>query len=60
MVLKATFNNISVWMFYGGDNSVNNQKIYNVEGNNRLLPGLQPLTTGSVLKMRFLFFSTVP
>jgi len=42
-------------MFYRGDNSVNNQKIYNVEGNNRLLPGLQPLTTESVLNRRFFF-----
>ena len=25
--------------------------ICNIEGNNRLSPGLQPLTTGSVLKM---------
>ena len=47
-------------MFYGkfadkGNNPVN---IYNVEGNNRLSPGLQPLTTGSVLKIPF--FSPVP
>jgi hypothetical protein len=32
-----------------GDNLVDNPKIYNVEGDNRLLFGLQILTTGSVL-----------
>jgi hypothetical protein len=47
-------------MFYGkfadkGDNPVNNTNIYNVEEDNRLLPSLQPLTTGSELKI--LFFS---
>jgi hypothetical protein len=30
---------------------LNNPNIYNIEGNNRLSLGLQPLTTGSVLKM---------
>jgi len=45
-------------MFYGkfadeGDNPVNNPSIYNVEEDNRLLPSLQPLTTGSVLKILF-------
>jgi hypothetical protein len=44
-------------MFFGnfvdeGDNPVNNQSIYNVEGDNRLSPGQQPLTTGSMLKFR--------
>jgi hypothetical protein len=29
--------------------------MYNIEGDNRLLPGLQPLTTGSVLKILFFF-----
>jgi len=42
-----------------GDNLVNNPNIYNVEGDNRLSPGLQPLTTGSMLKIRF-FFSPIP
>jgi len=42
-------------MFYRGDNSVNNQKIYNVEGKNRMLSGLQPLATESVLNRRFFF-----
>jgi hypothetical protein len=38
-----------------GDNSVNNPNIlyYNVEGDNRLSPGLWPLTIGSVLKKKF-------
>jgi len=31
------------------NNPVNKTNIYNVEGNNRLSLGLQPLTTGSVL-----------
>ena len=37
-----------------GDNSVNNPNIlyYNVEGDNRLSPGLWPLTIGSVLKKK--------
>jgi hypothetical protein len=34
---------------------VNNPNIYNVEGDNRLSPGLQSLTTGSVLKILFFF-----
>lgn len=47
-------------MFYGkcvheGDNSVNNPDIYSVEGNTRLSPGLRTLTTGIVLKIRFVF-----
>ena len=48
-----------IWMFYKkfadkGDNSVNNLSIYNVEGDNRLSPVcLQPLTTGSLLKIPF-------
>ena len=47
-------------MFYGkfaneGDNSMNNLKIDNVEGDNRLSPGLQLLTTRSMLKMHFFF-----
>ena len=36
-----------------GNNPVNNPIIYNVEGDNKLSPGLQPLTTGSVLKILF-------
>jgi hypothetical protein len=45
-------------MLYGkfydeGNNPVNNPIIYNVEGDNKLSPGLQPLTTGSVLKILF-------
>ena len=51
-------NNKTIWMFYGEfaddeDNPVNNTKIYNVEGNKKLSPGLHLLTTGSVLKIRF-------
>ena len=42
-----------------GDNPMDNPNIYNVEGNNTLSPGLQPLTTGSVLKIPD-FFSPVP
>jgi hypothetical protein len=50
-------------MFYGkfaneGDNRVNNPNIYNVEEDNRLSPGLQSMTTGSVLKIWV--FSPVP
>ena len=41
-----------------GDNLVDNPKIYNVEGDNRLLFGLQTLTTGSVLKILFFFQSS--
>jgi hypothetical protein len=46
-----------MWMFYGeyadeGNNPVDNPNIYNVEGDNRLSPGLLPLTTGSVWKIR--------
>ena len=54
-------------MFFGkfadeGDNPVNNPNIYNVDGDNRLSPGLQPLTSGSVLKIRLIcvFFNPVP
>ena len=43
-----------------GDYPVNTPKIYNVKGNNRLYPGLQPLTTESVLRMWGFFFSPVP
>jgi hypothetical protein len=42
-----------------GDNLMNNLKIDNVEGDNRLSPGLQLLTTRSMLKMQF-FSSPVP
>ena len=35
-----------------GDNPVNNPNMYNVEGDDRLSPDLQHLTTGSVLKIR--------
>ena len=38
-----------------GNNLVDNPNIYNVERDNRLWPGLQSLTTGSVLEI--LFFS---
>jgi hypothetical protein len=46
-------------MFYGkfadkGDNPVNNTNIYNIERDNRLSPGLQPLTTESMLILFFL------
>lgn len=42
-------------MFYGkfadkGDNPVDNPNIYYVERDNMLLPGLQSLTTASVLR----------
>ena len=45
--------NKTIWMFYGkfidkGDNSVDNTNIYNVEGDNRLSPSLQPLTSRSI------------
>jgi hypothetical protein len=45
-------------MFYGifpdeENNPVDNLKICNVEGDNRLPPGLQPLTTESALKPLF-------
>ena len=45
-------------MFYGkfadeGINPMDNLNIYNVEGDNMLLPGLQPLTTESVFKICF-------
>ena len=46
---------MTIQMFFGNfadevDNPVNNPIIYNVEGDNRLSPGVQPLKTGSVLK----------
>jgi len=49
-------------MFFGNfadevDNPVNNLNIYNVEGDNRLSPGVQPLKAGSVLKTRVFFQS---
>jgi len=45
-------------MFYGkfaveGDNPLNNGNIYNVEGDNKLSPGLQPMLTGRVVKIPF-------
>ena len=45
-------------MFYGkfadeGNNLVDNPNIYNVEGDYKLSPGLQPLTPESVFKIRF-------
>ena len=45
-------------MFYGkfpdeGNNLVDNPNIYNVEGDNKLSPGLQTLTSESVFKIRF-------
>jgi hypothetical protein len=36
-----------------GDNLVDNPNIYNVEGDNWLSPGLQPLTTTSVVNILF-------
>jgi hypothetical protein len=50
-------------MFYGkypdkGNNPVDNPSIYNFEGDNRLSPSLQPLTTGIVLKILFFFQSS--
>ena len=38
-----------------GNNPVNNPNIYDIEGDNRLSPGLQPMTTVSVLKTVFFF-----
>ena len=51
-------------MFYGKfadelNNLVDNPNIYNVEGDNKLSAGLQPLTPESVFKIRF-FYSPVP
>jgi len=51
-------------MFYGtfadeGNNLVDNPNIYNEERDNKLSPGLQPLTPESVFKIRF-FNSPVP
>jgi hypothetical protein len=48
-----------------GDNLVDNPNIYNVEGDNWLSPGLQPLTTTSVVKIlffsvRFLILFSIP
>jgi hypothetical protein len=40
-----------------GDNPVNNPNMYNVEGDDRLSPDLQHLTTGSLLKIRILLCS---
>jgi hypothetical protein len=36
-----------------GNNPVKNPNIYDIEGDNRLSPGLQPMTTVSVLKTVF-------
>ena len=52
-----------MWMFNGkfaeeGYNLVDNLNIYNVKEDYRLSPGLQPLTTGSVLKIR-VFLSSI-
>ena len=44
--------------FAGGSQPVNNPSTHNVEGDKRLLPSLQPLSTGSVMQMYF--FSPVP
>ena len=46
--------NKTIWMFYGKfvdeeDNRVNNPSIYNVEGDNRLSPGLQQVFPGLTL-----------
>jgi hypothetical protein len=43
--------NKTIWMFYGKfadeeDNRVNNPSIYNVDGDNRLSPGLQQVAPG--------------
>ena len=56
--------NKTIWMFYGkfadeGDNPVNNPNIYNVEGDHKLSPSLQHLTTEHVLKILLFFFSPV-
>jgi len=45
-------------MLYGkcddeGNNPLDNQNMYNVEGDQRLSPGLQSLTTRNMLKIRF-------
>jgi hypothetical protein len=40
-----------------GNNAVDNPNIYNVEGDNRLSPSLQPLTTRSVLNFFFFLIS---
>ena len=50
-------------MFFGkiaaeGDNPLNNPDIYNVEGDNRLLPGRQSLKNGSVLNILNRIFNT--
>ena len=42
-----------------GNNLVDNPNIYNVERENKLSAGLQPMTTESVFKIRF-FNSPVP
>ena len=49
-----------IWIFYEkiaeeGDNPANNPNICNVTGDNRWSPGLQLLTTGSVLKIGVFF-----
>jgi hypothetical protein len=47
---------ISEWMHHNVffmNVPMNTPNIFDVEGNNRLLPGRQPLTTGSVLKICF-------
>jgi hypothetical protein len=38
-----------------GDNLLDNPSICNVEGDNKLSLGLQPLTTGSALEIRLIF-----
>ena len=38
----------TIWMFYKGDNPVDKTNIYNVQEENRLFPGLQPLTASPV------------
>ena len=38
-----------------GDNLLDNPNICNVEGDNTLSLGLQPLTTGSALEIRLMF-----
>ena len=53
-----------IWIFYEkiaeeGDNPANNPNICNVTGDNRWSPGVQLLTTGSVLKIGFFFHSVL-
>jgi hypothetical protein len=59
-ILLYKSSNKTILIFYGKladewDNPVDNSNIYNVKEDNRLSPGIQPLTTGSVVNICFLF-----